>query len=271
MAKLPGCAEVVVVGGGVLGCSVAYHLAKSGVTDVLLLERDRLGSGTDLAFGGQHHLEAGRHQRRHGALCLRPVGCLARRVRAGNGMEVDRPTLPRSKPGGDGTLSNLAAQAEEAGLDAPLLTPKPPVSRNPLIDPATLAGAWYNPRSGRVDPANYTAALARAAARRGASIVEACTVQTLEANGGKVSAVLTEQGRVETETVVLCAGLLVTRSGIRSGPAAGAMADRALLRDCRAGRWRSRDMPSFFCPENLIYGREEVGGCFGVASTRMPR
>jgi 4-methylaminobutanoate oxidase (formaldehyde-forming) len=260
MADLPGGAEAVVVGGGVIGCSVAYHLAKGGVRDVLLLERDRLGSGTTWHSAGNitwkpHDPSAGMVLYAYELLEALP---------GESGLETGwKQTGRLFLARGDGAMDSfraLAARAGEAGLDAPLLAPAGAAARNPLIDPDAIAGAWYNPRSGRLDPANYTAALARAAARRGARIVEGCPVAAIETRGGAVSAVETEQGRIETGAVVLCAGLWSRdlAGGLDVALAQWPTEHFYVIAEPAGGV--ARDMPAFICPENLIYGREEVGG-----------
>jgi len=260
MADLPGSAQAVVVGGGVIGCSVAYHLAKAGMTEVLLLERDRLGSGTTWHSAGNitwkpYDLSADMVLYAYQLLQTLP---------GESGLETGwkrtgRLFLARSDTAMD-FFATVAGQAEAAGLDAPLLTPEQAAARNPLIDPGAIVGAWYNPRSGRLDPANYTAALARAAARRGARIVEGCPVAAIETRGGAVSAVVTERGRIETGAVVIGAGLWSRdlAGGLDVALAQWPTEHFYVIAEPEGGV--ARDMPAFICPENLIYGREEVGG-----------
>ena len=165
--------KIVVVGGGVIGASIAWHLARESAGEVTLLERDRLGSGTTWHSAGnitwkplpdhdaQIDVCAGDDPARRGARAGgRPAGCgpggpSSRGARAARGFRGIRPRRRAS-----------------ARIAARWLEPDEARRLSPLLDPAAAQGIWLNPLSGRVNPADLTAAYAAAARRAGARIVE---------------------------------------------------------------------------------------------------
>jgi 4-methylaminobutanoate oxidase (formaldehyde-forming) len=129
-----------------------------------------------------------------------------------------------------------------------------------MLDAGAVAAAWFNPLSGRVNPADLTAAYAKAARRHEAHILEGCAATAIRVRSGRVAGVETSQGTIEADAVVVTAGLW----------------SRSLLRplDIPLAQWHcehfyliadvsprlARETPSFVAPEDLLYGREEVGG-----------
>lgn len=266
-------AEAIVVGGGVIGCSVAYHLAAAGMSGVLLLERDRLGAGTTWHSAGNltwkpTHL--------NDAMVLYGFE-LIERLGAATGVDpgwhrTGRLFLARS-PAWLSVYEGFAAAAEDRGVGSALLSPAEAARRHPLLDPGAIEGAWLNTLSGRLSPANLTEAYARGARAGGATIREDCPVERIETRNGRVSGVITPAGIIETERVIVCAGLwsrsLVADLGIAL--AQGGNEHFYVIADLDPPL--GRDVPSFICPEDLIYGREEVGGllfgCFDEDATPL--
>ena len=149
----------------------------------------------------------------------------------------------------------------KSGATAPrFLTAAQAAELHPLLDPESIAGAWLNELSGRVNPADLTACYARAARRSGAEIREMCQVRALVERNGAVAAVETADGTVDADTVVVCGGLwsadLVRPLGIDLAQVGCqhfyVIADVAPR--------LARETPSFVSPRDMIYGREEVGG-----------
>jgi 4-methylaminobutanoate oxidase (formaldehyde-forming) len=253
-------AGAVVIGGGVIGCSVAYHLAKAGIGEVLLLERDRLGAGTTWHSAGNITWKP--HDT--GAEMVLYAYELIEALAGESGLETGwkwtgRLFLARTAKG-LAAFEKLAEGAAAQGLETRMLEPKEAAVRNPLIEPSAIVGAWGTPRSGRLDPANYTQALARAAARWGARIVEGCPVTGIETRGDAISGVTTPGGSVETGTVVLAAGLWSRGLAAAAGLALAQWPTEHFYVIAEPEGGVARDLPSFICPEALIYGREEVGG-----------
>lgn len=205
---LPERARVVIIGGGIIGSSVSAHLAENGVADTVLVERHRLTSGTTWHPAGlfatvrsTHALtEIARHSARvYAALAERsgidngfnPRGCISVARRIERATELDY----------------TVAMARHHGVEVQPLSPREVAELNPLVEPHGLVSGVFYPQDGTVNPGASALGLARIAADAGARIIEETTVEDVEVVNGRVRAVLTNRGRIECETVVVCAGL----------------------------------------------------------------
>jgi sarcosine oxidase, subunit beta len=205
---LPGRAEVVVVGGGVIGSSIAFHLAEAGVRGVLLLERDALASGsTSRAAGGVRaqfsdplniaialrSLEAfGRFGERPGAeIDLRRVGYLF--------------LLDRDED--VGVFARSVALQNEHGVPSRLVGPAEAARLSPLAGIDGVLAATFCPIDGHASPEAVVQGYAAGARAHGATVVTGCEVTSIELADGEIRAVTTNRGRVETSTVVCAAGV----------------------------------------------------------------
>jgi heterotetrameric sarcosine oxidase gamma subunit len=205
---LPERARVVIVGGGVIGSSIAYHLAELGVTDVLVLERHRIASGTSWHAAGL----VARVRASHPMTELAGYGVdLYRRLGDEAGVDVHfRPTGSLTLADRDERLTELrygAAIARHHGVEAHLLAPDEARDVWPLLSTDGLVGALYQPGDGTVNPGHAALALAKGAHDRGATIREGIRVDGLVLDGRRVTGVRTAAGTIEAETVVLACGL----------------------------------------------------------------
>ncbi|SFC50030.1 4-methylaminobutanoate oxidase (formaldehyde-forming) [Nocardioides terrae] len=211
MADLPSRARVVIVGGGIVGCSVAYHLTRLGRDDVLLLEQGRLSSGTTWHAAGLvgplRASESGTALVRYSAelyASLEEETGLATGYRNVGGLVVAR------TPDRLVQLARTAANGAAYGLEAELITPRQAQELWPPMQVDDLLGALWLPGDGKVNPADVTQSLAKGARQRGARIVEKVRVLGLATTGERstrrVTGVRTDRGDVEAEVVVLCAG-----------------------------------------------------------------
>lgn len=252
--------RIIVVGGGVVGCSVAWHLAARGHGDVVLIERDVLGSGTTWHSAGNITWKPIADNDAPVLYMLEVIQRLAEDYGAETGWHrMGRLFLARDAA----ALADFAAMDETAqarGIETRLLAPSEAADLHPLLKADTVAGAWFNPMSGRVNPADLTAAYARAAKRDGARIVENCRVTEVVADDGRVAAVETSEGRQAADAVVVCGGLWSRPLLARLGVALPQLGCEHFYVIAQPEDRLARDTPSFICPENLIYGREEVGG-----------
>jgi sarcosine oxidase subunit beta len=207
MTTLPRSAEVVIVGGGVMGTSIAYHLAVSGVRGVVLLERDQLGSGSsakplggvratfsdpgNIALG-QRSLEA--YERFETEfkvdIGLRQVGYLFLARTSAELDQLERSTAVQQQHGGS---ARLVTAAEAAVI-------------NPLLDRDALLGASFSPRDGFAAPAPVVQAYADAARFHGATVVEHVEVQDITVNDTSIETVQTSRGAIATSAVICAAG-----------------------------------------------------------------
>jgi sarcosine oxidase subunit beta len=204
---LPVSAEVVVIGGGVIGTSIAFHLAEAGVTGVVLLERDELGAGsTCKAAGGVRAQFSDRINIELGARSLEAFTRFGRRP----GQEIDLHQvgylflLSREKDvesfEHDVTLQN------ELGVDSRLIDVAEAKALSPLIETDGLLAAAYSPGDGHCTPESVVLGYAAAARRFGATLLTGVTVTGIDVQGGEARCVHTDRGSITAGTVVCAAG-----------------------------------------------------------------
>ena len=209
-APLPKAAEVVVVGGGVVGCSIAYHLTKAGVTDVLVLERKQLTSGTTWHAAG---LLGQLRENRNATELAKYTAELYRQLESETGQATG------CKFNGSVSLATNSERMEELvrradmakvfGLEVDVLGPDGVKNLYPLIEVDDLVGGVFIPSDGQGDPVGITQALAKGARLRGAHIAENTNVLelVLDSQQRKIEGVRTEQGVIRAKKVVLACGM----------------------------------------------------------------
>jgi heterotetrameric sarcosine oxidase gamma subunit len=205
---LPDRVQVVVVGGGIAGSSIAYHLTGLGITDVLLLERARIASGTSWHAAGL----VARVRSSHPMTELATYGVdLFEGLAEETGVDVHfRPTGSLTLAENEGRMTELryaAAIARHHGIEAHLLEPSEVPKVWPLLSTDGLIGALLQPGDGTVNPGYAALALAKGAHDRGVTIREGVRASELLLDGRTVIGVRTDRGDVEAETVVLACGL----------------------------------------------------------------
>jgi glycine/D-amino acid oxidase-like deaminating enzyme len=257
--------KCIVIGGGVIGTSIAWHLAEAGVGDVTLLERDRLGSGTTWHSAGNITWKPSSH---HDAPILYAHDLLKRLKSGGHEtgwLTTGRMFIP-STSDTHRYLDSFDRQARERGIEARWIEPAEAARLNPLLDPGSIEAAWLNSHSGRLNPADLTSAYASAARKAGAIVRESVEVTGLSTKSGRIAGVETSDGTLSADVVVIAAGLwsrpLLESLGIAL--AQWACEHFYLIADISPRL--PRETPSFVAPDELLYGREEVGrflfGCF---------
>lgn len=208
MQSIPSHARVVIVGGGIVGCSVAYHLARRGCADVLLLERRQLTCGTTWhAAGLVGQLRATQNLTRLAQYTTGLYEGLERETGQATGFrQVGSVAVAASEPRFE-ELKRGVSMARCFGLEAQILTAGEARERWPLLSIDGVVGAVYLPKDGRTNPVDTTQALARGARMRGARIVEGVKVTGILRAHGRVTGVATEAGEVRADVVVNCAGM----------------------------------------------------------------
>ena len=252
--------RIAVIGGGVVGCSIAWHLAQRDLGEIVLIERDRLGAGTTWHSAGNVTWRPGHT---HDATVLYAFETIAR-LTAETGqdtgwLKTGRLFLAHGQPA-IRRLEDYQDEAHRRGVESRMLTGKEAARLHPLLEGNAITAAWFNPLSGRVNPADLTAAFARGARGRGVRIVENCKALGLTLRSGRVHGVETSTGPIEADEVVMAAGLwsrgLLAPVGVHL--AQWACEHFYVIADVTPRL--PRETPSFVAPEDLFYGREEVGG-----------
>ena len=212
MPDLPTSARVVVIGGGISGCSVAYHLTELGWTDVVLLERKQLTSGTTWhAAGLVGQLQASQNRTR----LAKYSADLYTRLEAETGLatgfrQCGSMTVALSEERRE-EIFRLAAMARAFDVEVHELTPAEVKAMYPHLSIEGVVAGVHLPKDGQADPANIALALAKGARTRGARIVEQVKVSAVTTAGGRVTGVdwQTEEGRghIAADLVVNCGGM----------------------------------------------------------------
>ncbi|MGF6256133.1 GcvT family protein [Ensifer sp. LBL] len=207
-------AKVVVIGGGVVGCSVLYHLTKFGWTDAVLLERSELTSGSTWhAAGGMHTINGDPNV----AKLQKYTVELYKEIEEYSGQDVglhmtSGMMLAATKERFD-WMKSILAKGRYMGLEAELLTPKEAHDLMPLLDPDQFVGAVFDPVEGHLDPYGTTHAYAKSAKKNGAEIYLHTKVEDLVQREDGSWRVITNQGEIIAEHVVNAAGLWAREVG----------------------------------------------------------
>ncbi len=261
-STVPQRARVVVVGGGIIGTSVAYHLAHAGCRDVVLVERDQLTSGTTwhaaglmVTFGSLSETStalrrytAELYDRLEGetglATGFKRVGFIE--------LAADRDRLEEYR--------RVAAFNRYCGVEVHEISPAEVAERFPLARTDDLLAGFFVPTDGRVNPVDVTMSLARGARQQGVTIAQGVTVTGVTTHRGAVQSVVTDRGTIECEVVVNCAGMWARQLGALSGVNVPLQAAEHyyLITDALPGLDPS--WPVIEDPANYGYYREEVGG-----------
>jgi len=265
---LPDRARVVIIGGGVIGCSIAYHLAHEGWTDVVLLERDQLTSGTTwhaaglmTCFGSfsetstairlySRELYARLEAETGQATGFKPVGLIEAAA------DTDRLEEYR----------RVATFQRHLGLEVDEISPREMADLFPWARTDDLVAGFHVPGDGRVNPVDVTTALAKGARQLGVKILEGVSVEDVLVDGGSVTGVVVSTGStnekqtIEAEYVVNCAGMWARELGARNGLVIPNQAAEHyyLITDTIEGL--DPNAPVFEDPASYGYYREEGGG-----------
>jgi len=258
---LPSHAQVVVIGAGVVGASVAYHLAALGCRDVLLLERAKIGSGTTWHAAG--NMETYRADPLIGEMIRYAVEFYPR-LEAETGQALGWRQSGRVmftvEPERLPVYRGLPALGRARGIEIEYLTPRQVVEKLPIVSEKGIVGGAWIPSDGRINPTDLAVALARGSKLKGARIFEDTPVTGLTLRNGRISSVETEAGTIQCETVVIAAGLWSPTLGRMIGVRLPQHAVQHLYILTKPIEHVARDMPLFISYDERLYGREDVGG-----------
>ncbi|MCA1298113.1 GcvT family protein [Stappia indica] len=259
--SLPSHAQIVVIGGGIIGCSVAYHLARDHKADVLLLEQGQLTSGSTwhaAGLVGQLRSSASITQ------VLKYSVDLYKRLDRETGLETgwkmtgclrlacneDRWT----------EYKRLATTAGSFGMEMHLLSPEEVAQMWPLMRVDDLVGASFLPTDGQASPSDITQSLAKGARMHGARIVEGVRVTGLRMDGTRITHVETTQGAVACDKVVNCAGQWARQVGAMAGVSIPLQPVKHQYIITERIDGITSETPTVRDPDKRTYFKEEVGG-----------
>lgn len=258
---VPKEANIVIIGGGIIGCSTAYHLGKMGIKDVVLLERGKLTSGSTwhaAGLVGQLRTSANITQ------------LLKYSVELYSNLETETGQATGWKMNGGLRLAcnaerlteikRQATTAHSFGLEMHILTPKEAQDLWPIMDISDLVGAAFLPTDGQANPADIALSLAKGARKYGVRIIEECDVIDIKVARGRVHSIHTNMGDITCQKTVNCGGQWAREIGRKAGVNVPLVSvqHQYLVTEPIAGV--PKNLPTLRDPDRLIYFKEEVGG-----------
>lgn len=258
---LPTHAEIVVIGGGIIGCSTAYHLARDHKADVVLLEQGRITSGSTWHAAGlvgqlrssasitrvlkySVELYKGLEAETGLATGWKMTGCLRLATNADRWIEFKR----------------LATTAKSFGMDMHLLSPDEVKRMWPLMETGDLVGASWLPTDGQASPSDITQSLAKGARMHGAKLHEGVRVTGFDMKDGRITAVKTDKGDIACDKVVNCAGQWARQVGAMAGISVPLQPVKHQYIITEKIDGLATDAPTIRDPDRRTYFKEEVGG-----------
>ena len=258
---LPSHASVVVIGGGIMGCSTLYHLAQMGVSDAILIERNKLTSGTTWHSAAQ--VRALRHSHNLTRMIQYSVDLYAR-LEQETGQNVgwiQKGSLSIATT--EGRMAHIQRQeslAHAFGVEAKSISAGEAKERWPLMNAEDVIGAVWSPDDGRVSPSDVCAALIKGAKSLGAKLFEDTGVTGILTENGKVVGVETSQGTVACDAIALCTGLWSREVGAMAGADVPALACEHFYLLTKPIDGIKGNMPTLSDHDNHLYIRDDSGG-----------
>jgi glycine cleavage system aminomethyltransferase T/glycine/D-amino acid oxidase-like deaminating enzyme len=257
---LPDQAQVVVIGGGIVGCSVAYHLTKRGWRDVVLLERNQLTSGTTWhAAGLVTQLRATYNMSMLAKYSAELFTELEQLTGHGTGYRRTGSILLATTGERWTEVQRQVSMARVCGFEVHPISGREVRDMWPLVDPLGVVGAAFLPGDGVANPTDVTQALAAAARMGGARIVEHTPVKAVHQRDGRVIGVATERGDLRAEVVVNCTGMWARQLGMRSGVTIPLHAAEHFYVVTEPVSELAHDLPVLRSPDDTAYFREDTG------------
>ncbi len=259
--NLPSHAEVIVIGGGIIGCSTAYHLARDHKAQVILIEQNKLTSGSTWHAAGlvgqlrssasitqvlKYSVELYKNLAKETGLETgwKMTGCLRLACSEDRWIEYKR----------------LATTAQSFGMEMHLLSPKEVETMWPLMEVSDLVGASFLPTDGQASPSDIAQSLAKGARMHGAKLFEGVRVAGFEIKDGRVVAVATNHGRIACEKVVNCAGQWARQLGAMAGVSVPLQPVKHQYIITEKVPGLATDIATVRDPDRRTYFKEEVGG-----------
>jgi len=258
--QLPPQARVVIIGGGVVGCSLAYHLTKLGWNDVVLLERKQLTCGTTWhAAGLVGQLRATSNMTRLAQYTTDLFASLEEETGQATGFSQRGSLSLATTHERFEELKRGASMARCFGLEVDVVTPEEAQAKWALINVDDVIGAVFLPKDGQVNPIDVTQALAKGARNGGAKIIEGVKVTGVLRKNGKATGVATDQGDMAAEIVVNCAGLWGREVGRMAGVSVPLHAAEHFYIVTEPFEGMTPGLPVMRDPDHCAYFKEDAG------------
>ena len=272
---LPEHASVVVIGGGIMGCSTLYHLARMGVRDAILIERNQLTSGTTWHSAAQ--VRALRSSRNLTRMIQYSVDLYAR-LEQETGQSVgwiQKGSLSiATSPGRLDHIRRQEALAHAFGVRATSVSPEEAAERWPMMRADDVLGAVWSPDDGRVSPSDVCAALVKAARSEGAVIHEQTEVTGIVTEGNRIRGIETNRGQIRCDAVALCAGLWSREIGAMAGARVPCLPCEHFYLLTRPVDGIEGNLPTLSDHDSHLYIRDDSGGllvgCFEPMGKPIP-
>ena len=258
---LPTTAKAVVIGGGIIGASVAYHLGKLGWTDTVLLERKKLTSGTTFhAAGLVGQLRTSANITQLLGYSVELYKKLAEETGLETGWKMNGGLRLACNAERWTEVKRQATTAHSFGLEMHLLTPKEAQDLWPIMEIGDVVGAAFLPTDGQASPSDITQSLAKGARMTGVKIFEDTPVTRILVEDGRITGVETAHGTIQCEKVVICAGQWTRNLAATIGVNVPLVSVEHQYMITERIDGIPTGLPTLRDPDRLTYWKEEVGG-----------
>mgnify|MGYP003575363001 CR=1 FL=1 len=265
--QVPAQADVVIIGGGVVGCSIAYHLTQLGIRDVVLLERKQLTCGTTWhAAGLMGQLRSTRNLTELAKYTTDLIHRLEKETGQATGFKQNGSISVALNPERFEELKRQASMARNFGLEVDVIGPEDILRRYPYLSLEGVVGGVFLHKDGQCNPVDVTQAYAKGARMGGARIVEGVKVERILKEGGRAVGVVTDQGEVRASTVVIAAGMWSHALGRQTGVNLPLHAAEHFYVVTEQIKDLPGTLPVLRIPDEWAYYKEDAGkillGCF---------
>ncbi len=271
----PDSARVVVIGGGVMGCSTLYHLAKLGIRDAVLLERKKLTCGTTWHSAAQvRQLRSTKNLTSLIKYSTELYAALEAETGQATGWVKTGSLSIATNPDRLTHIKRQASLAKLFGVEAQVIGPREAAELWPMMRADDIVGAVYSPDDGRVNPSDLCAALVKGAKARGARLYEDTEVTGFAIRDGRIQGIKTDRGDIACEAVVNCAGLWGRQVGALAGVPVPLYACEHFYLLTKPIDGLGHHLPTLSDHDGYLYIRDEVGGllagCFEPHAKPLP-